>query len=601
MKTKLSPFSLIILSAFATSSVYAQVDAGALQQGLEKQLPLPSPLILPELGHQTVQPKSQLKEAEVRFTVKQFMLEGVKILPEADIQQVLQDWLGKPVSFEDLRGACDAIQNLYRQRGFTAQATLPPQKIIDGVVKIVISEARLGGVLIDMPQGQTRFGQERAAEYITYANPIGQPLNMLELERAVIVLNEIPGVTVASQLEQGQQDGEVNVHLQLTEPNMVFGRVEANTYGSKTTGVNQGIFSVALNNPAGYGDSVTINGIGSEGSQYVQGAYSLPGSPNGLRLGVSSTFLHYKNIGSYAANGGTGDAQIYNGATSIGDVSYRTADGRYLGKTLVQGFLLASHSQYFEYARNGMTSTISALQNNPVYIRTLVSKDPTVTFNGTVDDVTNYTHTLLVAAIAANSNLAASTTPIVNFNHSVSQVTPLFSLNVQTLASINNTNAPDLSAYIGQINLLGAVKTFSNQTFRTGLMTASSLTGGLVSFSVYDPAASIMFLIPPKTDGSGQINLTNPGSQDILRINGISNFMLMPNLMGENSWSRGYQQKNALNYVETAASADASVVVKKEFTEINGLVGEVAVGGLESANDCDKDDQKDAECRLKAK
>jgi hypothetical protein len=110
-----------------------------------------------------------------------------------------------------------------------------------------------------------------------------------------------------------------------------------------------------------------------------------------------------------------------------------------------------------------------------------------------------------------------------------------------------------------------------------------------------------MFLIPPKTDGSGQINLTNPGSQDILRINGISNFMLMPNLMGENSWSRGYQQKNALNYVETAASADASVVVKKEFTEINGLVGEVAVGGLESANDCDKDDQKDAECRLKAK
>jgi len=308
MKTKLSPFSLIILSAFATSSVYAQVDAGALQQGLEKQLPLPSPLILPEPGHQTVQPKSQLKEAEVRFTVKQFMLEGVKILPEADIQQVLQDWLGKPVSFEDLRGACDAIQNLYRQRGFTAQATLPPQKIIDGVVKIVISEARLGGVLIDMPQGQTRFGKERAAEYITYANPIGLPLNMLELERAVIVLNEIPGVTVASQLEQGQQDGEVNVHLQLTEPNMVFGRVEANTYGSKTTGVNQGIFSVALNNPAGYGDSVTINAIGSEGSQYVQGAYSLPGSPNGLRLGVSSTFLHYKNIGSYAANGGTGDA-----------------------------------------------------------------------------------------------------------------------------------------------------------------------------------------------------------------------------------------------------------------------------------------------------
>ena len=36
---KISKFTLAILSVAASGTLYAQVDAGALQQGLEKQLP----------------------------------------------------------------------------------------------------------------------------------------------------------------------------------------------------------------------------------------------------------------------------------------------------------------------------------------------------------------------------------------------------------------------------------------------------------------------------------------------------------------------------------------------------------------------------------
>lgn len=307
-RIKISSLSLAILSAFASSYVHAQVDAGALQRGLEQQLPMPSPLALPEPERGVTGPSGQAKEGQVRFTVNQFQLEGVKILPEAEVQALLKAWVGRPVTFEDLQSACDAIQNLYRQKGYTVQAILPPQKIAGGVVKIIITEAKLGKVTVDTPQGETRFGKERAAEYITYANAVGEPLNMQHLERAIVILNETPGVMVSSQLEQGQNDGEVDVRLQLTQPGMLQGRVEANNYGSRTTGANQGVFALTLNNPMGYGDSVSINGIASEGSQYIQGAYSLPASPNGLRLGVSGTFLNYKNVSNYAYNGGNGDA-----------------------------------------------------------------------------------------------------------------------------------------------------------------------------------------------------------------------------------------------------------------------------------------------------
>lgn len=308
MRFHKSIFSLATIGIFSVGQVFAQVDAGALQQGLEQQLPLPSPLALPEPGKASPVQTSQPKEGELRFTVKAFVIEGINLLSEAEVQLAIRSWVGVPVSFDDLQRACDAIQNLYRSKGYTVQAILPPQKIVDGVVKIMVTEAKLGKVTVDNPQGPTRFSKERAAQYITYANPEGHPLNMDKLERAIVILNETPGVMVSSQLEPGEKDGETNVRVQLMQPNLVYGRVEANNYGSRTTGANQGILALNLNGALGVGDSVSVNGIFSEGSQYVQGAISVPGSPNGLRLGLAGTYLQYKNVSNYAATGGAGDA-----------------------------------------------------------------------------------------------------------------------------------------------------------------------------------------------------------------------------------------------------------------------------------------------------
>jgi hemolysin activation/secretion protein len=301
-------FALATSALLFSGHAFAQVDAGALQRGLEQQLPLPSPLALPEATTKEQEKASQAKAGDVRFTVNSFVLEGVKILPEAEVQAVLKPWLGKDIGFDDLQNACNAIQDYYRKKGYTVQAILPPQKIAGGVVKILVTEAKLGKVVVETPQGPTRFSKERAAEYITYANPVGAPLSMPAIERAIIILNETPGVMVSSQLEPGEKDGDADLRLQLTQPNLVQGRVEANTYGSRTTGANQGVVALNVNNPIGIGDQFSLNGIASEGSQYIQGAISVPISPDGLRLGLAGTFLNYKNVSNYASNGGAGDA-----------------------------------------------------------------------------------------------------------------------------------------------------------------------------------------------------------------------------------------------------------------------------------------------------
>ena len=306
---RLKAIVVLLGSSAISSAAFAQVDAGALQQNLERQLPLPSPLALPEAVKPTTPRESAAKAGEVRFTVNSFVLEGVKLLPEASVQAVLKDWVNRPVNFDDLQKACDAVIALYRSKGFTVQAILPPQKIADGVVKILITEAKLSEVIVETPQGNTRFSKDRAAMYITYANPIGDPLNMESLERALIILNETPGVMASSQLEPGKNDGETAVRMQLTDAPLIAGRVEANNYGSRTTGANQGVVALNANNVTGIGDQAAINGIASEGSQYVQAAYSFPASPDGIRLGIAGTYLNYKNVSSYVSpNSGVGDA-----------------------------------------------------------------------------------------------------------------------------------------------------------------------------------------------------------------------------------------------------------------------------------------------------
>lgn len=242
---------ICLVAAIYSQVSFAQVDAGALQQQLQRELPLPSPAPLPEPQKpEEKKEPSKPKAGEIQFEVKQFVLEGVKTIPEKDVQNVLKPWTNTPITFDDLQRACDAIVALYRKAGFTVQAIVPPQKIADGVVRILVTEAKLGKVLIDTPDGAVRFSKERAAEYITYANPPGDPLNTEALEKALILLNEVPGVFAKSTLEQGDKDGETNVRVLMSPPKRNWNaRGELNNYGSRTTGANQGVVGFNYLNP----------------------------------------------------------------------------------------------------------------------------------------------------------------------------------------------------------------------------------------------------------------------------------------------------------------------------------------------------------------
>lgn len=300
--------SLCLLAVQQVHAQNAPVDAGALQKNLENQLPLPAPLDLKEPAPRPSDSRAA-SPGQVVATVNRFELSGVRKLGQDDVQRVLNPFLRRPLSMDDLQQACDAIENLYRSRGYLAQAAVQPQKMENGVLVITVIEARLGAVDIDTPDGATRFAPGRAARYITWASPAGQEINLNAVTRAITLLNEVPGVSVTSALEPGAQDGETKLRLTLKDGTRHSASTEANNFGSNTTGAPQGMVQAALNNPSGWGDQLTANGIYSQGSRYIQAAYFMPVWPNGLRGGLSGSVLNYRSIGQYQTNGGYGEAR----------------------------------------------------------------------------------------------------------------------------------------------------------------------------------------------------------------------------------------------------------------------------------------------------
>ena len=349
--------------------------------------------------------------------------------------------------------------------------------------------------------------------------------------------------------------------------------------------------------------NITINGTINDSADKIS-SFSADAGTATVTLGNSIGNLHRFN--ALTVTGGniyiladilTGTTQTYNGSVWIGDRTY-------LGQAFVEGFLYSSYSGYFVYGSGAAASSYDYKNNDSRYVRTLISEDPQIRFNGTVDDVTDYTHTLLVAAITASSSPTGNDVPIIRFEQPVSFTQPLYSLNIQAVKA-----NPQDTCLECHITLVGGANTYAGQTYKAGYVEASaSTTGGEVVFSVYDPNAAVNFLLP--LNGQGQLDLRNPSSIDALTFNGSTNFSSAPNLSGYQNWGRGPSFQDALGALPPQTANDSThygqMLINKKVLSDAGieidLVGSVEVNDIEQATDCqvDVNDPKkiSPECKL---
>lgn len=292
MKLQFSSLFAVPFALAPVAPALAQTppDAGALQQQIERERkPVLPPSAIPI---KPAEPSELKPTVGITVTVKSFRFAGNTLLTTEALAPVVANYLNRPLDFSELQQATAAIANAYRKAGWVVRAYLPKQDINEGIVTIQIVEAVLGGTQLE-GNPPLRVKAERLLGAVDAAQPKGAPINANQLDRSLLLLDDLPGITVSGSLKKGQGANETDLVLKVTDEPLLNGEVGIDNTGSRATGADRITGNLYLNSPFGFGDQAIANLIHSLGNDYGRLTYSIPVGNNGWRIGLSGSYLSY--------------------------------------------------------------------------------------------------------------------------------------------------------------------------------------------------------------------------------------------------------------------------------------------------------------------
>ncbi len=297
-------FGALTMTHIESAHVLAQTipDAGSLLRQQQQNQP-------PALSHEipgTLPPEENRPTlssiAGKRIHVNGFQVTGsVALFPDEEFKGLLKSYTDRDLTLAEIQEAAGAVTRYYREHGyFLARAYVPKQEIANGVVIIAVIEGRIEGKSdgsgIVVKGDGVRLDPERIRGIAAAAVHPGEPVNQDALERGVLLLNDLPGITAKSGLEQGHEPGSTKLTIDTQEGPLVSGTVSADNFGSRYTGQFRTNAGANLNDPFGRGDILSLNSTFSTngGLKYLRGDYHAPVGDDGLKLGASLSGMSYE-------------------------------------------------------------------------------------------------------------------------------------------------------------------------------------------------------------------------------------------------------------------------------------------------------------------
>ena len=291
LRTTATFLALAALALPEQSRAQTLPNAGSELQQLqrEKQKPLPAqappvfeaPPQLTSLGGATV-------------TVGTFHFAGNKRLTDQQLTRVVKVFLNRPLDFAQLQNAAIAVAEAYRKAGWVVRAYLPQQDVTSGTVTIQVVEAAFGAAQVHgTPR---RVSVSRLQRMVDAAQPPGKPMNAEALDRALLLMNDLPGVSATGRLAEGKSEGQTDLVVDEKDTSLVSGYVSADNAGERFTGSARITEEASLNSLAGIGDRADAMLLHTKGSDFESLGYSLPVGYSGWRVGLSASHLSYRIV-----------------------------------------------------------------------------------------------------------------------------------------------------------------------------------------------------------------------------------------------------------------------------------------------------------------
>lgn len=299
-----SPIAIAVaLCLPAWAGAQAIPDAGSLSRDLQPPRAIAPSREAPVLRTVPLPGEGQSPAAgSERVGIRSLRITGNTAFGDGELMQLVQDAVGRELDLAGLEELAARISRFYRQRGYTvARAYLPAQQIRDGAVEIAVVEGRYGAITVRNPIAPLPLG----------ALVEGRPVTDDALERSLLLAADVPGVSVRSTLQPGASVGTSELVVEVEPGERFSGSLEADNFGSRSTGHNRIGGSLSINNPAGLGDLVTLRALASgSGLAYGRAGWQAPVGGHGTKLGVAASLMRYELGEEFEALEAHGTARI---------------------------------------------------------------------------------------------------------------------------------------------------------------------------------------------------------------------------------------------------------------------------------------------------
>ena len=265
-------------SAVSFSKERSQPNACAPRAAYSRfaQLTQPRPSASPSLASTETEDGSQDPPA-LTVNVKQFSVEGSTVFNNAQLTQAVAPFIGSGRPLSDLQAAADAVTQLYLNEGYiTSEAILPPQDIVDGIVRLQIIEGFLEEIRVE--------GSDRMADYVRARVRLAgiSPLNQISLEEQLQLLKQDPLFdNVEGNLRQGSTPGGSILIVRVVEAPPFSGNIATDTLSPRSVGLYRIGSTLVYRNLAGLGDTLLASAYRttSGGANAYELSYQLPINP----------------------------------------------------------------------------------------------------------------------------------------------------------------------------------------------------------------------------------------------------------------------------------------------------------------------------------
>lgn len=264
-------------------------DPGRIERELSERLAVPQ--VTPNVTVRNMAAISAPDGSEnIKFNFGGLQMEGLNTYSLDAILPLYKAMIGTEISLADLYAIANRMTLKYRNDGFIlSQVVVPPQTIENGIATLQVVEGYIDNILI---QGEGQSESElRMIE--KYAGQItqGGALNISDMERQLLLINDLPGVNARSVISPSQTTAGAADLLIILERNPFEAVISANNHGSRFLGPYQFSGVGVLHSALGLNEAITTQVVVAPdaGMELAYGsiAYAQPVGSYGTVLSIT--------------------------------------------------------------------------------------------------------------------------------------------------------------------------------------------------------------------------------------------------------------------------------------------------------------------------